>query len=284
MPRKKIERSSSGMGDFIDLKTGLPVSKPVLPRICEREKYYRELRGFEQKMLAEKIGVTKNTISNWEQGRSRPDINLLPALCQALNITLYELLDMPDPSPTYTDAEKKLMEQYRQLSADHRHVLDKLAESLLIAQGAENLPEISKLIFFDKPLDAGIDLTEQEDRGTPIYLYTSTEVEKADLVLAVNGDSMEPEFHHGDKVLVQRIRIRNDLQQGEVGAFVVRDKTYIKVYGEDGLYSLNPTYPTMRYEDEDAVYLIGRVLDRIEGDMVPRSEEIERYQDVYGKL
>ena len=285
MPRKKIDRPSSGAGDLIDVKTGLPMQKPVLPRICEREKYYRESRGMEQKTLAEKIGVTKNTISNWEQGKSRPDINLLPALCQALGITVYELLDMEDPSPVYTAAEKKLLHQYRQLSDGHRHVIDKLADSLLLVERAENRPAITKRIFFDKPLAAGVgDPTEQEDRGTPIYLYSSPTVEIADCVFAINGESMEPDFHDGDKVLVQRIRTGSDLQFGEVGAFMVGNETYIKVYEEDGLHSLNPVFPTMRFEDEEAVYLIGRVLGVIEDDQLPGDDEIEQYQSAYGKL
>ena len=33
----------------------------------------------EQKALAKAIGVTGNAISNWENGRARPDVNLIPA-------------------------------------------------------------------------------------------------------------------------------------------------------------------------------------------------------------
>ena len=73
------------------MKTGMPVSPPSIPVICERIRYFRELAGIEQKELGKKIGISPNTISNWETGRSRPDINLIPAICRALQVSLSEL-------------------------------------------------------------------------------------------------------------------------------------------------------------------------------------------------
>ena len=87
MARKKIDLSTSGEGRVIDLKTGKPVEKPVLPIICERIMHFRNLMGMEQKALADMVGVTANSVSNWERGRARPDINLLPAICRALDIS-----------------------------------------------------------------------------------------------------------------------------------------------------------------------------------------------------
>ena len=91
MARRKIDLSTSGQGKVVDMKTAKPVEKPVLPVICERIQHYRDVMGMEQKALADLVGVTANSISNWENGRSRPDVNLLPAICNALNITLYDL-------------------------------------------------------------------------------------------------------------------------------------------------------------------------------------------------
>ena len=84
MARKKIDLSTSGRAKVIDLKTGQLAEVPVLPVICERIRYFRALRGMEQKTLADLSGVTPNSVSNWENGRSRPDVNLLPAICDAL--------------------------------------------------------------------------------------------------------------------------------------------------------------------------------------------------------
>ena len=43
-----------------------------------RIKYYRERQKIDQKVIAEKIGVTSNAISNWENGRTRPDFSVGP--------------------------------------------------------------------------------------------------------------------------------------------------------------------------------------------------------------
>ena len=42
--------------------------------------------------LAEKLGVSDRTISKWENGRGMPDWSLIKPLCNALNVTINELL------------------------------------------------------------------------------------------------------------------------------------------------------------------------------------------------
>ncbi|MGY3703478.1 transcriptional regulator [Vagococcus martis] len=55
-------------------------------------KKYRELYGFSQEILAEKIYVTRQTISKWENDKSYPDIHNLLALSILFDITLDELV------------------------------------------------------------------------------------------------------------------------------------------------------------------------------------------------
>lgn len=52
----------------------------------------RREKGMNQKDLADKLGVTNKAISRWETGRGYPDIELLPALADALGISVQELL------------------------------------------------------------------------------------------------------------------------------------------------------------------------------------------------
>lgn len=55
-------------------------------------KKYRELSKFSQETLAEKIYVTRQTISKWENDRSYPDIHNLVALSILFDISLDELV------------------------------------------------------------------------------------------------------------------------------------------------------------------------------------------------
>lgn len=279
MPRRSIERPAKGTGNVIDMKTGKAVERPALPVLCERIRFYRERAGMEQKTLAKLIGVTGNAVSNWENGRGRPDINLLPDICRALNVTMYDLFDMEDPSIRYSAGDQIFLDQYKQLSPGHRMAVDQMVDTLLKVQIAESVPLIRRLTFYKKSLAAGLgDPTEIDDEGQPIFLYASREVDRADCVFTVNGDSMEPEYHNGDMVLVSRIPDAPDLQLGEVGAFIVGNETYIKVYREEGLESLNPKYPIMHFHDTESVYLIGRVTGILDPKQVATAQDVDKFQ------
>ena len=52
----------------------------------------RKLLGMTQAELAEKLGITDRAVSKWERGKGMPDASLMLALCEALNITVNELL------------------------------------------------------------------------------------------------------------------------------------------------------------------------------------------------
>ncbi len=284
MARRKIELSTSGQGNVIDMKTGKPVSTPVLPIICERIRHYREMLGIEQKALAELVGVTKNAVSNWERGRSRPDVNLLPGLCEALNITLYDLFKLKDPTIHYTAREQILVASYQDLNPGHQHVVDNLIDSLHNVEALENCPDLKPLTYYDRRLAAGIgDPTEFDDEGETVYVYASPEAKRADCIFTVSGNSMEPEFRNGQDVLVQKLQNGPDLQYGEIGAFLVGNETYIKEFQEDGLHSLNPEYPPMHFSEQESVYLIGRVLGILDKSGYASAQETERYLAVHGE-
>lgn len=279
MPRRSIERSVPGTGNVIDMKTGKTVKKPALPVVCERVRFFRERMGIEQKELAKMIGVTGNAVSNWENGRGRPDLNLIPELCEALHITMYDLFGLKDPTEQYTAGEQLHIEQYRELTPGHRTAVDQLVETLIRVQAAENAPLLRRLTYFSRSLAAGFgDPTEFEDEGEPIWLYASREVDRADFVFTVNGNSMEPAYHDGDMVLVSRIPDAPDLQPGEVGAFITGNETYIKVYQEDGLHSLNPDYKPIHFNETDRVYLIGRVTGILDPGQVASESDVNKYQ------
>lgn len=77
-------------------------------------RFIAELRK-EQKItqleLATKIGVTDRAISKWENGRGLPDISLISPLCEALSISIDELLEgeRVESSQKLTVAHKNLI-------------------------------------------------------------------------------------------------------------------------------------------------------------------------------
>lgn len=269
-----------------------------IPVLCRQIRFYREKKGIEQKELAAKVGIKSNAVSNWENGRTRPDIALLPLICQVLEVSLDELFDIKKPStepieekPTITMTKKAvteediLLEGFQQLSEGHRSVVSSMVRQLCDVEDQELYDSISEETFFSKGLCAGFDAgVEYEDQGEPIHLYKSKVHPLMDCVFPVSGDSMEPDFHNGDLVMVQRLSERSDLYYGEIGAFSVRNETYIKQYSKRGLVSLNKKYKLMRFQEDESVYLIGRVLGVLDPDAVVSYEDMQRYERIKKRM
>ena len=53
----------------------------------------RKEKGYSQEDLAEKLDVTRQTISNWELGSTQPNPEQLKGLSKILNVSIDELLD-----------------------------------------------------------------------------------------------------------------------------------------------------------------------------------------------
>lgn len=59
--------------------------------------YYRKLCGYTQEHLAERLGVTAQSVSKWENELSNPDISILPDLAKALGVDINSLFEeIPD--------------------------------------------------------------------------------------------------------------------------------------------------------------------------------------------
>ena len=52
----------------------------------------RKAKKITQSELAEQLGVTNRSVSNWENGKNMPDLSLFKPLCEILEITINELL------------------------------------------------------------------------------------------------------------------------------------------------------------------------------------------------
>ena len=265
-----------------------------IPVLCRQIRYFRERKGIEQKELAAGVGIKSNAVSNWENGRARPDIALLPKISQVLEVSLDELFDIQKEDAavnethiiTMTNSEDDiLLEGYHQLSDGHRSVVASLVQQLCDVEDKDFYESITEEIMFTKGLCAGFDTgTEYEDQGELIHLYKNMVHPQTDCLFPVSGDSMEPDFHNGDLVMVQRLEESSALYYGEIGAFSIRNETYIKQYSKSGLVSLNKRYKLMRFTEDDSVFLIGRVLGVLDPDAIVSFEDVQRYERVKQRI
>lgn len=56
----------------------------------------RREENLTQEQLAERLGVSNKTVSKWENGKCMPDYGIIQKLCDALHVTLSELMDGED--------------------------------------------------------------------------------------------------------------------------------------------------------------------------------------------
>lgn len=63
---------------------------------------HRKRLGLTQDQLAEKLGITAQAVSKWENDLSCPDISMLPRLAEIFGITTDELLGREAPEPVHT--------------------------------------------------------------------------------------------------------------------------------------------------------------------------------------
>ena len=75
----------------------------------------RKEKGLTQIQLAEILNVSNRTVSKWENGDGFPDITLLPAITEALGITIDELLTGNAPASVNNEQKdsSKILHQYK---------------------------------------------------------------------------------------------------------------------------------------------------------------------------
>ncbi len=78
--------------------------------IGENIRSFRKKNDLTQEALADRLGVTYQSISRWENGTTYPDLELIPAIAECLAVTIDELLGMPQ-----IEKEKRAVEAFDEL-------------------------------------------------------------------------------------------------------------------------------------------------------------------------
>ncbi|HDK9532325.1 TPA: helix-turn-helix transcriptional regulator [Staphylococcus aureus] len=76
--------------------------------LSKQIKKYRERDGYSQEYLAEKLYVSRQSISNWENDKSLPDIHNLLMMCELFNVTLDDLVKGTIPFVPDIKAQRSL--------------------------------------------------------------------------------------------------------------------------------------------------------------------------------
>lgn len=79
-------------------------------KIGENIRSFRKKNDLTQEALADRLGVTYQSVSRWENGTTYPDLELIPAIAATLAVTVDELLGMSS-----IEKEKRAIETFDEL-------------------------------------------------------------------------------------------------------------------------------------------------------------------------
>lgn len=103
----------------------------------------RKKKGWTQKQLAEKLGISDKTVSKWECGNGFPEVSLLLPLCDELGITVNDLLsgEIVSGENYQKKAENNMVEMIREREANRKQF------GLTLALGAVSLLSFITLLI-----------------------------------------------------------------------------------------------------------------------------------------
>ena len=198
----------------------------------DRIKARREELALSRPQLADRLGVTPSTVSNYETGVSFPKEEMM--------LRLFDCLET-DPNTLFQDSfrrgadvltqrERQLLEQYRSLSPLGRESVQTMVEALRACQQESAAPEQEPRVIplYRTPAAAGY--------AAPVfgedfdYLQVTDGVpQAAEFAVRIQGDSMVPYIPDGSVVYVNR----DPLKAGDVGIFCVDGDIFCKQYYKD---------------------------------------------------
>lgn len=214
------------------------------------------------------LSIGRQGLGKWESGDAVPNGYQLLALCHALHIE--------DGIAYFT----KFPTTHHVLNAQGLKKLQDYREDLIASGRYTPAPEASPLVEMPVsalPASAGTGAFLEEEHFDLMSFPAHQVPKNADFGVFVSGDSMEPRFHHGQILWVQRC---DSLTPGEVGLFLYDGEGYIKIYGEQTpqdpeyyldstgvlhkqpvLISCNKNYPPKPVSPQLSFQIAGRILD-----------------------
>lgn len=204
----------------------------------ERIKELRTQQHWSQQDLADRLDLSKQTISQYERGVRKPDQDNLIALCDIFNVSTDYLLGKTDVTVRYLNSV-----QLQKLSA-----------------GSVRIPVLGR-VAAGIPIDAIQDILDWEE--IPSKLGRTGEF----FALKIQGHSMEPRIADGDVVIVH---CQPDADSGDVVIVQVNVdhatcKKLIKHESGISLISFNPAYDPINFTNDQIeslpVTIIGRVIE-----------------------
>lgn len=224
-----------------------------------------DFKGVSVSSVLTRCGLSKSYGTNWKRG-SVPSLDAVIAIAEELNVSLdYIAFGKDSTIPT---EYQSLITSYQELSKDNQQLLKDIISSMIDIQTANKKRseiEYTTIRHSLHKVSAGLgEALDDEDNWEDIEVVSTPESEMADFAITVVGESMSPDFHDGDIVLVKE---QPEIEIGQIGIFICNNEGFIKEAGRDRLISHNPKFDDIYPSENSEIICEGLVLgiaERIE--------------------
>lgn len=214
-----------------------------------------------------------------------PKFSTVLAIAKALDCPVFSLSG-EDPAASLPQEERELITSYRALDDHGKQICDfilkkeaercaelnekpqdaeqadvlRSAEIISNAEFDDKINRKIRLRLFDLPASAGCGEPLFDSSSSHINVPESPTTAVANFAVRVNGQSMEPDYHTGDILL---IREQCEVLPGELGLFIADGEGYFKKFGGDRLISLNPQYDDIMISSFGDFSCRGKVIGKL---------------------
>ncbi|MDO5643631.1 MAG: S24 family peptidase [Paracoccus sp. (in: a-proteobacteria)] len=220
--------------------------------VADRLREIASDNGLNIKDFAESLDVSKRTLENYLAGINLPSGRFLTDISEKMGAS---------PSWILTGLGSKY------INGDHQNVRD--------AQHSSDASQFVPVTRFTVEASAGHGSLVQDEQGSGTYAYNRAFLERRGLkpnnlaVISVRGDSMAPDLHDGDLILIDRADATPDaIREGRIYVVNFDGDLYVKrIQRAPGkrlmLVSSNPAYQSVTVEgaDMEGLKIIGRVVN-----------------------
>ena len=228
----------------------------------ERINDYKKIKNLTNKDISEITGISISSLDKITSGNNtNPKLETVKLICGALGCKLSDLLDDDNSKEEFTLQEVNTIKKYRTLDEYGKELVTAVIDieyKRCTYKPEPNRDDLIDISINYAPVSAGLgDELEDYEHWEKVSVPLTPESRKADFILRVDGDSMEPKFSDGDYVLVRK---QPAVDIGQIGIFGVDGKGYMKKFGGKELISLNNKYKPIKLNENTSFKCFGFVL------------------------
>ena len=209
--------------------------------------------------LLKELKIASGASTSWKKKGTIPSSDALIKLAEYFNVSIDYILFGKEP--TIPAEYHSLISSYQELSKDNQQLLKDIITSMIDIQNANNKRseiEYTTIRHSLHKVSAGLgEALDDEDNWEDIEVVSTPESEMADFAITVVGESMSPDFHDGDIVLVKE---QPEIEIGQIGIFICNNEGFIKEAGRDRLISHNPKFDDIYPSENSEIICEGLVL------------------------